>query len=153
MTCWMLRTIPLHVPRVTLPPIHQPFCCAMAPGTESSGSKPTENIPVHQPTICKCLWCPKTFKNTQGRGGHMAKNHTKLMEMRKQCKKNMVDKNNNLHKTKVRHVIPVKANNTLPQEVGSSGCSSLFPSMDDKKQGMDDMGDMDNNKLDLTLKL
>lgn len=125
----------------------------MAPGSESSGSQPRENIPVRQPSLCKCLWCPKTFKNTQGRGGHMAKNHTKLMEMKKQYEKNMANKNNNLHKSKVRPVIPVKANNTLPQEVESSGCSSLFPSMDEKKQWMEDMGDLDNNKLDLTLKL
>lgn len=102
----------------------------------------------------------------------MAKCHSNLMEMRRKNEEHVDKKRKSLtiemlppnkaywmryHDGKVRPYEfvfrSVKANATSPREVESSGCLSLSQSTNDKKVGMQDKGDLDTNKVDLTLKL
>ncbi|OQU76343.1 hypothetical protein SORBI_3010G133275 [Sorghum bicolor] len=145
---------------------------AMAIGTKNGGSNPKQMTSLLQPLPYKCYLCPKSFKNTQGRGGHMAKYHSNHREMRRKNEEHVDKKRKSLimemlppnkeywmryHNGKV---IPyefvfksVKADSTLPREVESSECLSLHQSMNDKKVKIQDKGYLDTNKVDLTLKL
>ncbi|CAL5047605.1 unnamed protein product [Urochloa decumbens] len=142
----------------------------MASGSENGRLKAREVVPVPQPPLHKCPWCSKTFKNSQGRGGHMA-NHHKLMEAKRQNEEK-ANKHNKLTMelqppneanwsgygmSKVSQhefdFISMKVDDTLHKEVGSSGWLSLSLTMDHKKLGMDDKEDLDTNGIDLTLKL
>jgi len=131
----------------------------MATCSKNGGSNPRKMTFFLQPLPYKCYLCPKSFKNTQGRGGHMAKCHSNLMEMRRKNEEHVNKKRKSLimemlppnkaywmryHNGKVRpyefDFRSVKENSTSPREVESSECLSLHQSMNDKK-------------VDLTLKL
>ena len=102
----------------------------------------------------------------------MAKCHSNLMEMRRKNEEHVDKKRKSLimemlplnkaywmryHNGKVRpyefDIRSVKENSTSPREVESSECLSLHQSMNDKKVRIQDKGDMDTNKVNLTLKL
>lgn len=102
----------------------------------------------------------------------MAKCHSNLVEMRKKNEGHVDKKHKSLniemltpnkeylmryHNDKVRPYEfvfkSVKENSTLHTEVESSGCLSLHQTMNEKKVWFQDNGDLDTNKVDLTLKL
>ncbi|PUZ61179.1 hypothetical protein GQ55_4G253400 [Panicum hallii var. hallii] len=129
----------------------------MAPGSGHGKSKPREIIPVDQPRLYKCACYRKTIKNTQG---HMVNQHKTIKKMKRQNEEHMANKRSKLSmellppneadwskyctsKVRLDELVftTVKSNDDLPRGVESSGL------------GTEDNGDLDTDKLDLTLKL